>query len=80
MTSLVHRKQSIRTISVITENNLITITTNFIIVIIIIFVVSFFSFRKMMKNLKSVASQNLLLPNRLKRPTKKQNKIEENDW
>ncbi|CAH1716875.1 beta-sarcoglycan [Aphis gossypii] len=34
----------------------------------------------MMKNLKNVASQNLLLPNRLIKPTKKQNQTEENDW
>ncbi|XP_060863511.1 beta-sarcoglycan [Metopolophium dirhodum] len=34
----------------------------------------------MMKNLKNVASQNLLLPNRLIKPSKKQSKTEENDW
>jgi len=34
----------------------------------------------MMKNLKNVASQNLLLPNRLIKTTKKQNQTEENDW
>lgn len=33
-----------------------------------------------MKNFKAVASQNLLLPNRLIKPSKKQNKVEENDW
>lgn len=35
----------------------------------------------MMKNLKNMASQNLLLPNRLLKPTKKIIKTtDENDW
>lgn len=33
-----------------------------------------------MKNLKNVASHNLLLPNRLIKQTKKQINTDENDW
>lgn len=79
-------KESIRTslviiirIVMITNEIVVTLLFNTNFCCSIIHFVLFVHQKEMMKNLKNVASQNLL-PNRLIKPTKKQNKTDENDW